>query len=63
MYLKNKHQVRLFNTELSNTLEKIGVNLFLQAGLMPRICICKQAIPTFDRGFKVTFIEKTHRYC
>ncbi len=46
-----------FNTELSNTLEKIGVNHLFITGFNTEFCCMFTAISAFDRGFKVTFIE------
>ena len=41
-----------FNTELSNTLEKIGVNHLFITGFNTEFCCMFTAISAFDRGFK-----------
>lgn len=46
-----------FNTELSNTLEKLGVNHLFITGFNTEFCCMFTAISGFDRGYKVTFIE------
>lgn len=46
-----------FNTELSNTLEKLGVNHLFITGFNTEFCCMFTAISAFDRGYKVTFIE------
>jgi nicotinamidase-related amidase len=46
-----------FNTELSNTLEKLGVNHLFITGFETEFCCMFTAISAFDRGYKVTFIE------
>ena len=46
-----------FNTELSNALEKTGVNHLFITGFNTEFCCMFTAISAFDRGYKVTFIE------
>lgn len=46
-----------FNTELSSTLEKSGVNHLFITGFNTEFCCMFTAISAFDRGYKVTFIE------
>lgn len=46
-----------FNTELSNTLEKLGANHLFIIGFNTEYCCMFTAISAFDRGYKVTFIE------
>lgn len=46
-----------FNTELSITLEKLGVNHLFITGFNTEFCCMFTAISAFDRGYKVTFIE------
>lgn len=46
-----------FNTQLSNTLEKLGVNHLFITGFNTEFCCMFTAISGFDRGYKVTFIE------
>jgi len=46
-----------FNTELSNTLEKLGVNHLYIIGFETEFCCMFTAISAFDRGYKVTFIK------
>lgn len=46
-----------FNTQLSNTLEKLGVDHIFITGFNTEFCCMFTAISGFDRGFKVTFIE------
>lgn len=46
-----------FNTDLSNTLEKLGVNHLFITGFNTEFCCMFTAIAAFDRGYKVTFIE------
>ncbi|MFE8696093.1 isochorismatase family protein [Cytobacillus sp. FJAT-53684] len=46
-----------FNTGLSITLEKLGVNHLFITGFNTEFCCMFTAISAFDRGYKVTFIE------
>lgn len=46
-----------FNTELADTLEKLGVNHLFITGFNTEFCCMFTAISAFDRGYKVTFIE------
>lgn len=46
-----------FNTQLSNTLEKLGVYHLFITGFNTEFCCMFTAISGFDRGYKVTFIE------
>ncbi|WP_439873641.1 isochorismatase family protein [Bacillus mycoides] len=46
-----------FNTELSNTLDKLGVNHLFIIGFETEFCCMFTAICAFDRGYKVTFIK------
>lgn len=46
-----------FNTELSITLEKLGINHLFITGFNTEFCCMFTAISAFDRGYKVTFIE------
>ncbi|MED3554269.1 isochorismatase family protein [Cytobacillus praedii] len=46
-----------FNTELSNTLEKLGTNHLFITGFNTEFCCMFTAISAFDSGYKVTFIE------
>ncbi|WP_445486817.1 isochorismatase family protein [Niallia sp. 03133] len=46
-----------FRTELSKTLEKLGVNHLFIIGFETEFCCMFTAISAFDRGYKVTFIE------
>ena len=55
--LEKKTPSSFFNTELSNTLEKLGVNHLFITGFNTEFCCMFTAISAFDRGFKVTFIE------
>lgn len=46
-----------FNTNLSDTLEKLGVKHLFITGFNTEFCCMFTAIAAFDRGFEVTFIE------
>ncbi|MDQ0272296.1 isochorismatase family protein [Cytobacillus purgationiresistens] len=46
-----------FNTELSSTLEKLGVNHLFITGFETEFCCMFTAIAAFDRGYKVTFLK------
>lgn len=46
-----------FNTELSTTLERLGVNHLFIIGFETEFCCMFTAISAFDRGYKVTFIK------
>jgi nicotinamidase-related amidase len=46
-----------FNTELSTTLEKLGINHLFIIGFETEFCCMFTAISAFDRGYKVTFIK------
>lgn len=46
-----------FNTELSDTLEKLDVNHLFITGFETEFCCMFTAISAFDRGYHVTFIE------
>jgi len=46
-----------FNTNLSITLEKLGVKHLFITGFNTEFCCMFTAIAAFDRGFEVTFIE------
>ena len=46
-----------FNTQLSKTLEKLGINHLFITGFNTEFCCMFTAISGFDRGYKVTFIE------
>lgn len=46
-----------FNTNLSDTLEQLGVKHLFITGFNTEFCCMFTAIAAFDRGFEVTFIE------
>ncbi|MFD1849438.1 cysteine hydrolase family protein [Oceanobacillus bengalensis] len=46
-----------YQTDLSTTLEKLGVNHVFITGFNTEFCCMFTAIAAFDRGYKVTFIE------
>ena len=46
-----------FNTNLSDTLEQLGVKHLFITGFNTEFCCMFTAIAAFDRGFNVTFIE------
>ena len=52
-----------FNTELSNTLEKLGVDHLFIIGFETEFCCMFTAISAFDRGYKVTFIKDATGTC
>lgn len=47
----------ILNTELSNTLEKLGANHLYIIGFNTEYCCMFTAMSALDRGYKVTFIE------
>lgn len=46
-----------FQTDLSNIVEKYGVDHLFITGFQTEFCCMFTAISAFDRGYKVTFIE------
>lgn len=46
-----------FQTELSNTLDKLGASHLFITGFETEFCCMFTAISAYDRGYKVTFIE------
>ena len=46
-----------YNTELQETLEKLGVDHVFITGFNTEFCCLFTAIAAFDRGYTVTFIE------
>ncbi|MBU9722425.1 MULTISPECIES: isochorismatase family protein [Bacillaceae] len=55
--LVKKTPSSFYNTELSSTLEKLGVDHLFIIGFNTEFCCMFTAIAAFDRGYKVTFIE------
>ncbi|MDX8363590.1 isochorismatase family cysteine hydrolase [Cytobacillus sp. IB215665] len=57
-YVLEKHTPSsFFNTELSKTLDDLGVNHLFITGINTEFCCMFTAIVAFDRGYKVTFIK------
>lgn len=46
-----------FNTELSHTLDELGIDHLFLTGFETEFCCMFTAIAAFDRGYKVTFIK------
>ncbi|MGG4442161.1 isochorismatase family protein [Brevibacillus fortis] len=50
-----------FQTELTQTLEKLGVDHLFLIGFETEFCCMFTAIAAYDRGYKVTFIKDATR--
>ena len=55
--IEKKTPSAFFQTDLSETLEKLGVNHLFITGFNTEFCCQFTAIAAYDRGYQVTFIE------
>ena len=55
--IEKKTPSSFYNTELQNTLEKLGVEHVFITGFNTEFCCMFTAIAAFDRGYTVTFID------